>query len=179
MLFMNTMIQAQGQIQDKLIFIYTIIIVSSELITGRFYIIMTDVFNADKRSEVMSRIRGKGNKSTEVKLLNLFRKNKISGWRRKSKLFGKPDFVFKNEKITVFVDGCFWHGCPKCYKPPKSNRQFWVNKISSNIKRDRKVSRTLRAQGWAVLRVWECSLKKRPNYDVVRIKTALERKRTD
>ena len=71
----------------------------------------------------------------------------------------RGDLVFARHKMVVFIDGCFWHGCPKCYKPPKSNRKFWVNKISSNIKRDRKVSRTLRAQGWAVLRVWECSLK--------------------
>ena len=77
---------------------------------------MSDVFTKQKRSMVMSRIRGKGNKSTEIKLLKLFKENVIKGWRRHIPLIGRPDFIFRNERLAVYVDGCFWHKCPKCYK---------------------------------------------------------------
>lgn len=121
---------------------------------------MPDVFTKAKRSEVMSNIRGKGNKSTEIKLLKLFRENGIKGWRRHQPLPGKPDFIFRKERLAVFVDGCFWHGCPRCYIKPKQNAEFWDKKIGSNIKRDKKVSRKLRTEGWQVCRIWECKLKK-------------------
>ena len=119
---------------------------------------MSDVFTKQKRSMVMSRIRGKGNKSTEIKLLRLFRENGIKGWRRHAPLIGRPDFIFRNERLAVYVDGCFWHKCPKCYKPPKQNSEFWDKKISDNVKRDRKTSRALRDMGWSVCRIWECKL---------------------
>jgi len=119
---------------------------------------MPDIFTKENRSELMSRIRSKGNKNTEVKLAALFRKNRITGWRRNYKLFGKPDFVFRKERVAVFVDGCFWHGCPVHGRIPKSNKKFWREKISRNQKRDRKVLRTLRGLGWSVLRVWEHAL---------------------
>ena len=107
----------------------------------------------------MSRIRGKGNKSTEVRLIKLFREHGITGWRRHQKLPGKPDFLFRRERLAVFVDGCFWHGCPRCYRIPKQNAEFWETKIGGNQKRDRKVSRQLRKLGWSVCRIWECRLK--------------------
>ena len=121
---------------------------------------MPDVFTKGKRSEVMSRIRGRGNKSTELKLLKLFREHGITGWRRHQPLPGKPDFVFPEQQLAIFVDGCFWHSCPRCYIKPKQNAKFWREKIGGNIKRDRKVSRQLRAEGWSVCRIWECRLKK-------------------
>ena len=121
---------------------------------------MLDVFTKGKRSEVMSRIRGRGNKSTELKLLKLFREHGITGWRRHQPLTGKPDFVFPKERLAIFVDGCFWHGCPRCYIKPKQNAKFWEEKIGGNKRRDRKVSRQLRAEGWSVCRIWECRLKK-------------------
>ena len=74
---------------------------------------MPDVFTKAKRSEVMSRIRGRGNKDTELALAKLLRRHRITGWRRNQPVFGKPDFVFPKLKLAVFVDGCFWHGCPK------------------------------------------------------------------
>ena len=121
---------------------------------------MPDVFTRDKRSEVMSRIRGKGNKSTELKLLKLFREHGITGWRRHQPLPGKPDFVFTKERLAVFVDGCFWHGCPRCYIKPKQNAKFWRDKIGGNKKRDQRVAQQLRRDGWSVCRIWECRLKK-------------------
>ena len=74
-------------------------------------------------------------------------------------IFGKPDFVFPEVKIAVFVDGCFWHGCPKHANAPKNNREFWRQKIDANKKRDQKVNRRLRSEGWSVQRIWEHDIK--------------------
>jgi DNA mismatch endonuclease (patch repair protein) len=122
---------------------------------------MPDVFTKEKRSEVMSLIRGKGNKRTEGVLVKLFREEGITGWRRHLKLPGKPDFTFRKERLTVFLDGCFWHGCPKCYRAPKGNRKFWEAKIARNRERDREVNRVLKKRGWRVLRIAEHSLRKK------------------
>ena len=73
----------------------------------------------------MSRIRGSGNEKTEVPLARLLRGDGISGWRRHYPFPGRPDFLFRKEKVAVFVDGCFWHGCPKCFRLPKQNWTFW------------------------------------------------------
>lgn len=107
---------------------------------------------------MMSGIRGKGNASTEVRLMRIFRKYGISGWRRQQKIEGNPDFVFRSSRVAVFVDGCFWHGCPKCYKAPSSNSGFWKEKLTANRKRDRVVTKVLMQKGWKVVRFWECAL---------------------
>ena len=122
----------------------------------------------------MSRIRGYGNKDTELALIKLFRCCHIVGWRRKQKIFGKPDFVFYRSKLAVFVDGCFWHGCAKHATQPKSNSEFWMQKITKNKKRDRLVNRELRKLGWRVVRIWEHSLTKHGNACVNKIKSALK-----
>lgn len=143
---------------------------------------MPDVFSKAKRSEVMSRIRSAGNKDTEQKLAGLMREAGITGWRRQAALkyeVGKmkdergtgkmkagrksvrPDFVFRMERVAVFVDGCFWHGCPRHATRPKQNRAFWDAKLAGNQARDRAVTRGLRQAGWTVLRIWECALAKR------------------
>ena len=106
----------------------------------------------------MASIRGSGNKRTELRLIQIFRTNGVTGWRRGSKLLGKPDFVFPRRKWAVFVDGCFWHGCPMHGTKPKTNASFWQRKLAGNRKRDRKVSRLLRSKGWKVLRIWEHEL---------------------
>jgi DNA mismatch endonuclease (patch repair protein) len=143
---------------------------------------MSDVFTKAKRSEVMSRIRSRGNKNTEIALAKLFRRHGITGWRRHLKLRvtgGKwhvtrkarasvpspvtrhlslavrPDFVFRKQRTAIFVDGCFGHGCPKHATQPKNNRAFWQRKLSANKTRDRLVTRALRKAGWRVLRIWE------------------------
>lgn len=122
---------------------------------------MTDVFTKAKRSEVMARIRGASNRNTELRLIATFRAQSIIGWRRHRPVFGKPDFVFPTQKLAVFVDGCFWHGCPRHGTKPKSNVTYWWKKISANKARDRLVTRTLRARGWRVLRIWEHELTKK------------------
>lgn len=120
---------------------------------------MADVFDAAKRSEIMSRVKGRGNLATEVRLLHLFREQRIRGWRRTFPLFGKPDFVFPQQRLAVFVDGCFWHGCPDHGSIPATNADFWLDKIERNKARDRLVNRELRRQGWGVLRFWQHELK--------------------
>ena len=129
---------------------------------------MANVFTKAKRNEVMSRIRGSGNKDTELRLIALFREHGITGWRRKARVFGKPDFVFPKVRVAVFVDGCYWHGCPRHATMPKTNRAFWTEKLSRNKARDRKVTRTLRADDWSVRRVWECALTRRRSPATVR-----------
>jgi DNA mismatch endonuclease (patch repair protein) len=122
---------------------------------------MSDVFSTKKRSDVMSRIRGSGNRGTELRLIRIFRTHRITGWRRTRPLFGKPDFVFPLLRLAVFVDGCFWHGCPLHATQPKQNARFWREKIARNRTRDRLVGRTLQAKGWRVLRIWDHELARR------------------
>ncbi len=109
----------------------------------------------------MSRIRSKNNLNTEIALAKIFRANQIAGWRRNYPIFGHPDFVFPKKNTAVFVDGCFWHRCPKCNLIPVTNRKFWRDKLSTNVLRDNKVTRTLRHRGWVVIRLRECQLKQK------------------
>jgi DNA mismatch endonuclease, patch repair protein len=118
-----------------------------------------DVFSRDERSRIMSRIRSHANATTELRLIQLFRRHKITGWRRNQNLPGKPDFVFRETRLVVFVDGCFWHGCPRCYRRPLSNLAYWDAKISGNKQRDRRIGRTLQKLGWRVVRIWAHELK--------------------
>lgn len=119
---------------------------------------MADVFSKPKRSAIMARVRGRGNERTELALLSILRLNKITGWRRHQPIFGKPDFIFPKSKLAIFVDGCFWHGCPKHATQPSTNRAFWKRKLARNKSRDRIVNRILRQRGWSVLRIWQHEL---------------------
>lgn len=144
---------------------------------------MPDVFTKAKRSQVMSLIRSRGNKETELALAILMRASNISGWRRHIQIqsagYGvrrfrvRPDFVFPKHRLAVFVDGCFWHGCPKHCNQPANNRAFWLRKLSGNRDRDRLVNRALRRANWRVVRIWECALQKRPESCVRRIQRML------
>ncbi len=165
---------------------------------------MPDVFTPAKRSEVMSRIRGRGNRDTELALAKLLRRHHITGWRRhlkiklgklrikgqestpqktrntsptvartRTQLFVHPDFVFSRQRTVVFVDGCFWHGCPRHSNLPVNNRDFWEKKLNGNKVRDRLVSRLLRKAGWRVVRIWEHDLTKRSDVCIRRIEKAL------
>ena len=141
---------------------------------------MPDIFTKAKRSDVMSRIRSRGNRATELALMRVFRAEGITGWRRHVQILGRaallrgpnisaaqqrrptvrvrPDFVFPKLRLAVFVDGCFWHGCPKHETKPKTNAAFWRKKFATNKARDRLVTRALRREGWRVLRIWEHEL---------------------
>jgi DNA mismatch endonuclease (patch repair protein) len=120
---------------------------------------MADIYDREKRSEVMSRVRGSGNRSTELRLIAIFRKHSITGWRRKQRLPGRPDFVFPKQRLAVFVDGCFWHGCLLHGSMPRTNQRFWADKLAQNKTRDRNVDRVLRKRGWRVLRIWQHELR--------------------
>ena len=122
--------------------------------------VVVDRMSVEKRSYVMSRIRSSGNEATETALIRIFRSHGVSGWRRRSTLSGRPDFVFPHRKIVVFADGCFWHGCPRHFRMPTTNREYWSEKISGNRSRDRLVSQRLRRSGWAVWRLWECNIRR-------------------
>jgi len=175
---------------------------------------MADIFSKRKRSAVMAAIRSHGNKGTELRLMQVFRANGITGWRRgrslsigsrvwslasraESGLKGlasggqnknpktrdpktksrrrvrpsrrvRPDFAFPKLHLAVFVDGCFWHGCPKHATWPKTNAAFWRKKIARNRARDRRVNYALRKRGWVVVRVWEHALTRKEEARTVR-----------
>jgi DNA mismatch endonuclease (patch repair protein) len=185
---------------------------------------MPDVFTKRKRSEVMSRIRGRGNRDTELALARLMRQAGLTGWRRhvsvslnrdllkalnrkrasrgstvqqsnrSTNFTVRPDFVFRKPRVAIFVDGCFWHGCP-IHSPParwlakstmavsagsrkaatarRSGKQFWRAKLTANKLRDRFVNRQLRRQGWRVVRIWEHELTGNPARCLRRIRQAL------
>jgi DNA mismatch endonuclease (patch repair protein) len=120
---------------------------------------MADWLTREQRSRNMASIRSKDNAATERVLLKLLRDARISGWRRHLDLPGKPDFVFPLSRLAIFIDGCFWHGCPRCYRLPGDNRPYWKRKLLSNRLRDRTRTRELRSGNWRVLRIWEHSLK--------------------
>lgn len=120
---------------------------------------MFDVYDKATRSAVMSRVRSKGNKSTELRLIEIFRSQDIIGWRRNYPVKGHPDFVFPKQKIAVFVDGCFWHGHDCRNTRPKNNKDFWSAKRKRNITNDRSVTKKFKKRGWTVFRIWECELK--------------------
>ncbi len=119
---------------------------------------MTDWLSRDQRSRNMASIRSKGNATTERAFVVLLRSTSIKGWRRHQKLPGRPDFIFPRYRVAVFVDGCFWHGCPRCYRLPDDNRVYWKAKMAGNRKRDQMNRRALRYRGWTVLRIWEHAL---------------------
>ena len=136
---------------------------------------MTDNLSKEQRSYAMSRIRSRGNCSTELALAVAMRRAGISGWRRKSTICGNPDFIFPKFRVAVFVDGCFWHGCPKCGLIAKSNTDYWCTKIERNRQRDKENVRQLRRKGWAVVRLWEHDLKDQPMWCIRKVRSAIER----
>lgn len=123
---------------------------------------MADVHTPEQRSYNMSQIRGKNTKPEELVRKYLF----SQGFRyRKNdpRLPGKPDIVLPKYKTVIFVNGCFWHGHEDCryFVWPKNNAEFWKEKITGNIQRDKNNYQLLAARGWRVIVVWECELKKK------------------
>ena len=120
---------------------------------------MSDIFDKSKRSEIMKKVRSKNNKSTELKLIQIFKENNIHGWRRNYKVKVHSDFVFLNKKIAIFVDGCFWHGHNFRNTKPKENQEYWDKKRERNMKHDKEITEYFENRGWTVIRIRECELK--------------------
>ena len=116
----------------------------------------------------MSQIKSKDTKAEMILRRKLWKK----GLRYRvhcSTIDGKPDIVFIRQKIAIFVDGCFWHKCPQCYRRPKSNKDYQLPKIDNNAKRDKKINKDLKNSGWKVIRIWEHEVLKNPDDVVNRI----------
>lgn len=125
---------------------------------------MSDFVSAEARSLIMSKVKSKGNLTTEMRMVEAFRRLGVVGWRRHLKVGNsRPDFVFRREKIAVFLDGCFWHSCPLHGSLPRSNRAFWESKFKSNSERDLRNCEELKSLGWNFVRFWEHSIKSQPD----------------
>jgi DNA mismatch endonuclease (patch repair protein) len=122
---------------------------------------LADVFTKEVRSQVMQTVRSKENKSTELRIIKLFRENSISGWRRNYLVKGRPDFVFLNKRLAIFVDGCFWHGHDCRNTRPSDNAEYWAKKRERNIQRDKNITAAFENRKWTVIRIWECELSKK------------------
>ena len=125
-----------------------------------------DTVSKKQRSYIMSQIRGTKTKP------ELIVKENTDGRKLRYQPKGipeRPDFANKTKKVAVFIDGCFWHKCPRCYKPPKSNKKYWKAKVERNTKRDRHVNRKMRKEGWTVLRFWEHQVKENKSYVLKKI----------
>ena len=123
---------------------------------------MADSISQEERSALMAKIRSTGNRSTEGKVEDTLKKAGIRGWKKHPKSVpGCPDFYFSKVKLAVFVDGCFWHACPRCGRLPSSKVEYWTPKIDSNRRRDNRIRRQLRARGFHVIRFWEHDLKRK------------------
>lgn len=139
---------------------------------------MVDKVTPETRSKIMSKIPSKGNRSTEWCFRMMLVRNGIKGWNLQPKgIDGHPDFAFPDERIAIFIDGCFWHGCPKCGHIPKSNVEYWSEKIQKNMKRDRIKRSLLREQGWLVIHLWEHDLKS-PQKALAILVAALKKRQT-
>ena len=129
-----------------------------------------DIMKPKERSERMARIRSRGNQTTELSAISALRKRGIRGWRRHvRRLPGTPDFYFRTERVAVFVDGCFWHGCPQCYRAPTTRAAYWKAKVVGNRERDARNRRELRKRGVATLAVWEHELRKMDTHWLTRL----------
>jgi DNA mismatch endonuclease, patch repair protein len=122
---------------------------------------MRDALTRAERSAHMAKVRSKGNKSTEQVVEEVLKAARIRGWvKHCPDIIGRPDFYFRRAKLALFVDGCFWHACPRCRRrTPSTRSQFWRRKIGQNRRRDEKVRRTLRMQGLHAIRIWEHQLR--------------------
>jgi DNA mismatch endonuclease (patch repair protein) len=119
---------------------------------------MADFLTKAQRSVRMASIRSRGNKRTEMALVRLFRQHHITGWRRHQRMLASPDFIFRAQRLVIFVDGCFWHGCPKHSLHVLKSGAYWKKKLVANQRRDQLMTRTLRRKDWRVLRIWEHEL---------------------
>lgn len=134
---------------------------------------MADTFTHSERSEIMRRVRA-SNTSPERALRHLLWAAGLVGYRTcRSDLPGKPDIAYGRKRVAIFLDGCFWHGCPSCYRRPATNRSYWDAKVRRNRKRDRERRAELTRLGWRVVGIWEHEARRSPDACVKRVREAL------
>jgi DNA mismatch endonuclease, patch repair protein len=134
---------------------------------------MVDTVSPEIRSRTMAQVRSQRNRSTEWRLRAYLIRAGIRGWQLNPQdLLGKPDFAFREQRLLLFVDGCYWHGCPKCYRRPSTNTKYWDAKVERNRRRDGKTTAQLKRDGWRVMRIWEHQLSKMDSV-LQKVKTAL------
>lgn len=134
---------------------------------------MTDNRTKKQRSYNMSRIP-----SINTKIELMFKELlKGTHLRYQPKIYGNPDFGSKKKRIAVFIDGCFWHKCRKCYTEPKSNRRFWIPKINRNFERDKIINKELKKQNYKVIRFWEHQIKKNVSKCADKIHTEVKKRK--
>ena len=119
---------------------------------------MADIVSKKKRSEIMSAVRSKDSK-IEVDFRKAIWKAGFRYRKNPTKYFGKPDIVLPKHKTVIFIDSCFWHGCKKHCRIPAVRRNYWMQKISKNVARDKEVVRHYKKQGWKIFRIWEHEIK--------------------
>lgn len=139
--------------------------------------IMVDTFSKEIRSKIMSKVQ-RNSEPEQVLRKALFRLGyRYSLKYRFKELNFKPDVVMVSRKTCVFIDGCFWHRCPKCYRPPKSNKSYWTSKIERNVERDSEQNRYLKKNGWKAIRVWEHDVRKNLDKSIKKIKRVVNIKK--
>lgn len=136
---------------------------------------MTDVMTPAQRSRCMAKIQGKNTAPETVLRKGLWAMG--LRYRIHAKLPGKPDIVFPGVKVVVFIDGCFWHRCPLHGVMPKSNAEFWEQKLNGNVARDRKNEETLKQLGWRVVRYWEHQVESDPEKLVKELRLLVARRK--
>lgn len=121
---------------------------------------MIDNLKPKDRRKTMQAVKGKGT-SLERRLWAMLAGMGLRGWKKNdSSVAGKPDVVFSRQLVAIFIDGCFWHGCPYCHrKLPKTNLDYWERKINRNIDLAQRYKMILQADGWTIVRIWEHELK--------------------
>ena len=130
---------------------------------------MADMFDQQKRSEIMSKVHG-ANTTPEVRVRRLLHRLGYRFRLHRQDLPGKPDIVLPRYKTVIFVHGCFWHGCPTCRHAqirPQANAEYWNRKLDRNLARDKENQVRLEELGWRVLVIWECETRKRCEENLV------------
>ena len=133
-----------------------------------------DRVTKEQRSRIMSSIRGKDTKP-EMRLRRALHAEGLR-YRIRKQLPGRPDIVFGPARLAVFVQGCWWHRCPKHFRMPESNVDFWRAKFDRNVERDRQVATKLRRMGWSVLHIWEHDVNGNLEASVRRVKASRRRR---
>ena len=130
---------------------------------------MVDNLTKRQRSHCMSKIRSKWT-AQEKKIHNFLKGNKIKH-KMHPNLFGSPDILLTKTNTIIFLNGCFWHRCPKCFKKPKSNRSYWTKKIMNNVSRDKSVQSSLKKDGYKIRIIWEHDINNNIKTIVEKLKT--------